>query len=92
MGQPTPLHLVQANEVDRRHDVRESHRYRAFRELERYLRGATRGRTPRGMPGSLQGGLYGRRKEKGLYGRSILRGLLGGSGWTGSGAVGQYIL
>ena len=34
-GQPTPLHLVEAYDVNLRHRVRESHCYRAFQVLER---------------------------------------------------------
>ena len=38
-GQPTPLHMVQAEEGDLRHCVCESQRYWAFRELERHRPG-----------------------------------------------------
>ena len=42
-GQPTPLHLVRADEGDLRHCVRESRRYQPFQELERQRPGTVGG-------------------------------------------------
>ena len=73
LGQSTPLHLVQANKGNLRHCVRESQRYRAFRELER--------RRPRTF-GELGGAVHRQACREGLRvtstekERSILRGLL----------------
>ena len=88
-GQPTPLHLVQADEGDLRHRVRKSQRYWAFRELER--------RRP-GTFGGLNGAVHRQACWDGLQvattegDRSILRGLLAGATWTAGRAAGHAIL
>ena len=88
LGQPAPPHMVQADEGDLRHRVRESQRYRAFRELEwRRL----------GTFGGLGGAMHRQVCREGLQAastegeRNILRGLLAGATWTAGRAAGRAI-
>ena len=89
LGQPTPLYLVQADEGDLRHHVRESQRYQAFWDLER--------RRP-GTFGGLGGAVHRQACSDGLRlastegERSIPRGLLAGPTWTAGRAAGHAIV
>ena len=88
-GKPTPLHLVQADEGDLRHRVRDNQHYRAFRELERRRWGTF---------GGLGGAVHRQACREGMQvastegERSILRGLLAEATWTAGRAAGHAFL